>query len=528
DEFLPLARDYFDIFTFHAYCGTALVGPRGNTIITDSGLKKKLNMIVDYFNAQGWKKEMWAGEQGWRLDYSVPPDSIYAKEHARTVTKSLVQTRSFPQVKRFVWHNHAGGPDSKGYLHGLWRNPCYPLPAVNAYATTAWMLKDVEDGKELNLHSEDIEGYIFPRKKETVAVIWVNRGKEEAQLAFTCKPEDIEVIDYMGNPVSVNRSGDRFKFNFGRDPVFIKSERIPFSSLANMIEEEISFAKPLKVEIIGLKLPCIQVLLTSQDKQELFGKAKIKITPHQELAIFEREFHLSPYGTQTLKFELSEVRIGELKHSTMDVTITTPQIEFTSTTHLNFLCCCKGKPDKIDGSLSDWPGREPIYLKRRNQVLPSGAGVWNGEDDLSAVAYLMYDDEYLYFGAALKDDVHINDEPASALYGADGIQIGTGDSECYQEIGIALTSSGIKNNKDQGSNPGKPVKGIKIAIKEKDNKRGLIYEAAIPLDAFQPMRILPGKMIPFAFIINDEDGKGRKWMGIDNPAVIGATKDVKA
>ena len=59
-------------------------------------------------------------------------------------------------------------------------------------------------------------------------------------------------------------------------------------------------------------------------------------------------------------------------------------------------------------------------------------------------------------------------------------------------------------------------------------KKGLIYEVAIPLKAFEPTKFISSdRRISFAFIINDDDGRGRKWMGIDNPTAIGLTKDLK-
>lgn len=182
------------------------------------------------------------------------------------------------------------------------------------------------------------------------------------------------------------------------------------------------------------------------------------------------------------------------------------------------------KKIKIDGDLSEWPKKNPVTLDKGTQIMPD-VKLWSGENDLSATGYLMYDKDYLYFGCDVKDDVHLNSEPPETLWKQDSIQIGGGNlkSGAKFEIGFSLTSEGIKIFQWFGT---AKLEGINIAIKPKKDKKGVIYEAAIPLKIFEPVKFEPGNLVLLTFIVNDDDGKGRKWIGVGNSGALGATKDL--
>ncbi|WP_304643069.1 sugar-binding protein [Pseudomonas sp.] len=66
----------------------------------------------------------------------------------------------------------------------------------------------------------------------------------------------------------------------------------------------------------------------------------------------------------------------------------------------------------VDGKLDDWGGAVPIALARPEQ-LSCQARKWHGPADLSAVAAVLWDEEYLYFAVNVCDDKVVCADPPS-------------------------------------------------------------------------------------------------------------------
>lgn len=69
--------------------------------------------------------------------------------------------------------------------------------------------------------------------------------------------------------------------------------------------------------------------------------------------------------------------------------------------------CRRGqRPIEIDGSLIDWPELPLIDLGDVRQVSGTAMGAWHNKNDLSGYAFVLWDETYLYFAAAIKDEWH--------------------------------------------------------------------------------------------------------------------------
>jgi len=79
-------------------------------------------------------------------------------------------------------------------------------------------------------------------------------------------------------------------------------------------------------------------------------------------------------------------------------------------------------PIKIDGSLEEWNTSSPIKISQNSQLI-LGDYLWGGSYDLSAVVYIMWDDDYLYIGAEVQDDVPFTARPGFKPDDADSIGI---------------------------------------------------------------------------------------------------------
>lgn len=60
----------------------------------------------------------------------------------------------------------------------------------------------------------------------------------------------------------------------------------------------------------------------------------------------------------------------------------------------------------IDGTLTDWPELPAIRLDDRRQLSGTANNAWRGPSDLSAQAFLLWDEQALYVSCAVKDEWH--------------------------------------------------------------------------------------------------------------------------
>jgi len=183
--------------------------------------------------------------------------------------------------------------------------------------------------------------------------------------------------------------------------------------------------------------------------------------------------------------------------------------------------CRRAQGIGIDGRLDDWEGYEPLRLDRRDQVV----GPWKGPEDLSARVYLAWDEEYLYFAAAVRDDVFCQNFSGADTWQGDSVQIAldTSDDDSGEldegdyEFTLALTPEGERVFKlffMEGKLKGEETDDVILKI-EIDHGRGLhIYEAAIPWGQLGTFRPRSGAVCGFNVVVNDNDGHGPKsWIG---------------
>ncbi len=98
----------------------------------------------------------------------------------------------------------------------------------------------------------------------------------------------------------------------------------------------------------------------------------------------------------------------------------------------------------VDGSLDDWPTVQPIQLSDPLQISGSALGAWRGPSDLAAVAFVTWDDKYLWFGAKVRDDWHRPLGPSAATM-----------TEIPPADGIMLTIDPDRDTRALGNDPGR-------------------------------------------------------------------------
>jgi len=186
-----------------------------------------------------------------------------------------------------------------------------------------------------------------------------------------------------------------------------------------------------------------------------------------------------------------------------------------------FVCRRAKHRIKIDGKLDDWEGFKPLCLDRKEQVV----GPWGGPDDLSAQVYLAWNEEYLYFAAAVRDDGFHQPYTAENTWQGDSVQIAfdISDDDSAElddgdyEYTFALTPEGGRVFRlfvVDGKLRGEEVEDVLLRIDIDLEERRHIYQAAIPWSQLEPFKPRDGAVCGFNVVVNDNDGRGPKsWIG---------------
>jgi hypothetical protein len=191
-----------------------------------------------------------------------------------------------------------------------------------------------------------------------------------------------------------------------------------------------------------------------------------------------------------------------------------------------FVAVPKGTP-KIDGDLSDdcWKKAPAVVINEERQFCPLGgtkAKTWNGPDDCSAVIRYLWDEQYLYLGVSVKDDVFVGTKEDGNIWDQDGIQMlidprrGGGEKTGYYDYVVAYGKKGPQmwcNSTASGDVAIGEVKQAKVAIRRAATGGNADYEVAIPWSCCAPFTPAVGANLGLALIVNDDDGQGRSFSG---------------
>lgn len=213
---------------------------------------------------------------------------------------------------------------------------------------------------------------------------------------------------------------------------------------------------------------------------------------------------------------------------------------FSNTFDMSFAKYADKKPT-IDGVLEDdeWNFGTAMVVDSKSSI--KQITDWRGTKDLSVKSMVMWDEENMYYAAEVTDDVHVRAEAGNGQYKGDDIQIGIyygsaglvvigQGSTSYHELGLAETTEGPQvwrwSSQDNSLPSGCLVDGTELKVTEKDGKT--YYEAKLPwkLILKEGQHPQAGHQLSFNFIVNDNDGSGRRgWM--EYTPGIGETKNTE-
>ena len=166
----------------------------------------------------------------------------------------------------------------------------------------------------------------------------------------------------------------------------------------------------------------------------------------------------------------------------------------------------------IDGELEEWENAQPLPVDSREQIL-RGAAAWPGPDGASFKLYWMWDDEYLYAAAEMRDPEHIQNDIGPSAWRGDTLWLYLNTRGDRQRIDVKLTLAQTPDGPQVWNWTAQSfLPGAQLAWKQVEG--GYVYEAALPLDSLNYLQPEPEKRIYF------EAGTGFSggfidWTGLD-------------
>jgi regulation of enolase protein 1 (concanavalin A-like superfamily) len=185
--------------------------------------------------------------------------------------------------------------------------------------------------------------------------------------------------------------------------------------------------------------------------------------------------------------------------------------------------CLKGTPEVLDGDLSDWnlEAMTPAVLDSASQI-SSGATTWTGPSDLSAKFYTMWDDQKVYIGVIVKDDVISATKTNGDIWNADCVEVffgttntaPTGTHTQHYQFGFNVNQQ--KWNWCNMDSAGQSLPDY-VQVASRRTADGYVCEAAIEYGRILDLTWTPGSILGFHPAMDDTDATDRElqmtWTG---------------
>lgn len=168
-------------------------------------------------------------------------------------------------------------------------------------------------------------------------------------------------------------------------------------------------------------------------------------------------------------------------------------------------------PPNLDGFLDtahEWTGSE--YRVEHVVHKPEN---WQGMDDLSAVFYTAWDDDFLYVGLVIRDDRHVQRSHGKDLFNGDDVEIqidtdlmgdfrNTKLNQDDTQIGVAFSDLAIGAYEAYCWLP-PPLEGpVQIKAVARPFENGYVLEMAVP---WEVLNLVPELKRPYGFCLNLSD-----------------------
>ncbi|ACZ43418.1 Carbohydrate-binding family 9 [Thermobaculum terrenum ATCC BAA-798] len=495
----------YDALAIHLYPGPT--SPEAGSFV------RSVRDTRDFLDRHGGQDvAIWITEMGWDTTGGVSE-----WEQASYIVRASVQTLAAGSERNFIFtFNYGSEPPGWGIVHP----DLTPKISYVAYSTLTHLLEGTRPMGEVPMGSA-LRAYVFEGGGRSVGVVW--SVAEDGELTIDTQGMHLSALDLMNNPTG-EHSGDHLTISLTGRPVFLVGEGVTANQMQAMIERgAVSGITPLGIDISQLgdlptTLPPLEVTVTNRVNVPQSGTVTLSLPPGWEVQDNSLAFGpLAPGEEATLTYRLEEVVTRDDNTYAVTATAALDNGGRVSATENLFVTAVVHGTPTIDGDLSDWTRAAPVHADTADKVV--GIPGWTPQD-LSATAWTMWDDDYLYFAAKVTDDTFSQPNTDGNIWMGDSVQLffdtlndkTTYQDEDDQEWGIALTPDGPEVFRWSGGGGFGYVDLARLAAVRGENG-DVTYELAIPLAELAPLRPAPSSRTGFTFLVNDDDGGGREgWI----------------
>jgi len=317
----------------------------------------------------------------------------------------------------------------------------------------------------------------------------------------------------MGHPFARGTKGGRFSLSLDRQPVYVRFAASAAGPVcAALGKATITCDNPLRLEAAYVSdLAHIAARLRNVTPQPVTGELSAE-TSRQKVTVPGRESATTnlPVPGDLLRRQGQEI----------PVRLTVNGVTTSLPARVDLAACLRLPEAKVTADLAAFAARPGFALDQRSQVYPPDPGIgWSGPDDLSAKAWVAWDERYLYFAARVRDKIHFAPNDGPGYWNGDSIQLAidplndAGPAGGYDkddvEFGLVIGPNGAKAVQTL------PVsRALDVPVSGRAGGTEATYYAAFPWELLG-VRPAPGKVFGFNFIINQSNGNGRAyWMGL--------------
>lgn len=526
EKFISQAdQKYWNIWAFHDYH-------------TFSDFLARTKQNKQLYEIAGVNIPIWQNEGGFHT-----LNSGGEREQAITLVKKIITAPSLG-LKAYFWYDlRDDGDDSTETEHhfGLVRRNYDPKPAYAVYQNLIRNLYNAEYVTSLNnrLIPKGVWGHIYQIKnaqpnivdnQNQILITWVEGSfNKEPMLINT--GEDSRVVgvnDLMGNPISYKliNNGNQILINIGSEPIYIQinggAQRTIIKRIIETSPSLINVSpEPMEMKI-KLQNPFqhsvsaeVEIKSSLADIDWKFTPKKIEIPATTSTEISTLSFLNKGILNQKVKDTINSVKVtiryfGEnyscSSNIKIDNAIVIPYSKATLNDSNNL-----SLNNSFDFELNNQENICNLYSAEPNFLMH-----WKNNADLSAIAHLSYDESYLHFYIKVLDDTHYQNSIGEDLWQGDGIQLvlrfDDFNSE-FLEIGLARNSfnkvGGWVYRSNCGGSLSTGILDSKVIQLVKRKEDFTEYRISLPWSKLG-FDSVPRKAFRFNFIVNDNDGNGRK------------------
>jgi len=529
----------FDAFPLDCYTSPRNIGPgQPAAALPENSLPGKLQGALDMCREYAEGQPIYISEYGVMLDMTVPPDSEYAHEMVKRLTRSHLIAKMTRGVEFFHWFVYEGCVHGK-YEYGIWNG--YPLPSAAAYSAMARVVENVEETKDI-FPKGITKAVAFQKRSQADAAIWLVKGQGRAVLHNV--PANLAITDVMGAPMPAERNGGTTTIAIGEEPVYLNLAaanifdkicdylRLPdknsFDRLCGLLASADLRVTPVQIQLAVPRIDRGLIILHNQATHDLIAGVACEagnVAATNELPVAKGK-------TARMEFALP-AGITEHEEKVFVTADCGGQFEKVKTSFsLDRCVICRRIKNAaiIGGACGAWQGQEAMVLNNREQLMPPDQLKWQGTNDLSAIVRTGWDETNFYFAAEVRDNRHVNEKIGAEIWNGDSVQMafaplaasdigipGYGASDT--ELILALANGKAEASKWHG--PGDVRAKMKYSVHRDEAAGTTYYHAGIPWSALG-IKAAPGTVFGFNFVIFDDDtGAGPVFWYQLSPGITG-------